>query len=315
MDAIYQLRETIISIIKKYEPILTFSVKFITGLFVFALINSIGHYNAAFSFIGNLGWFINIFLGLLFAILPLNAVYLIIMIFLTIQFTAQLEIALIVFLGLLSMFLFYGHFGKKENVLILATVMGFYFNLPYIVPLVAGLYFSITSIIPISIGIFIWSYSYLIIELVTYETTVETGTLAVLDLDLDEILHSFMRVYESFTMGGDAVQNWIVVTIAMFIPFIFVYIISRLSINYSKELAIALGSVLNIFAFLFASLFINLGFGIIPILFFNILSAAMVYMYSFFYVVLDYKRTQRVEFQDEDYYYYVKLIPKIKRTH
>ena len=310
---IEDLRSNLLYFVKRYEPFLVFGLKFISGLFIYGAINNIGHYNQAFSLISGLGFLFTIFMGLLFAILPLNANYLIMVLFTTIQFTAQLEVALIVFLGLLSTFLFYGHFGKKENVLIIIVIMGFHFNMPFIAPIMAWLYFGLTSIIPISIGVFIWSYSRMIMDFIypgVADGALAEGALAALDIEIDELMAALMSIYESFVTGGYAVQSWLIVTIAMFAPFIFVYIISKLSINYSKELSIVLGTLLSIFTFIFASLFVDLGFGPLAIIFFAPFNGAMLYLYNFFNVSLDYRHAQRVEFQDEDYYYYVKLIPK-----
>ncbi|MCL1996218.1 MAG: hypothetical protein FWG63_08435 [Defluviitaleaceae bacterium] len=307
---IIDIRDNVLNFARKYEMILAFGLKFIAGLIIYSTINNIGHYNQAFALIANLGLLFSIFMGILFAILPLNANYLIMVLFTTIQFTNQLEIAFIVFLGLLTTFLFYGHFGKKENVLIIALIMGFNFNMPFIVPIIAGLYFGLTSIIPLSIGAFIWSYGQMILGFIDYGYEEAEEAAALLDIEIDDLLATIMEIYQSFVTGGDAIQNWLVVTIAMFAPFIFVYIISRLSINYAKELSIILGTVLGVSTFIFASFFVDLGFGIVSILIFAVLGGLLLYLYNFFNVALDYRHAQRVEFQDEEYYYYVKLIPK-----
>ncbi|NLK21340.1 MAG: hypothetical protein GX308_04535, partial [Epulopiscium sp.] len=41
--------------------------------------------------------------------------------------------------------------------------------------------------------------------------------------------------------------------------------------------------------------------------------ASMIIMFSiqFFHIIVDYSRAERVEFEDEENYYYVKIIPKI----
>ena len=314
MDTLLQIKENLNSYIGKYQHIFLFIAKFITGLIIYGAINSIDHAGAAFYFITNsqFTWIFTMFMGLLFAILPLNANYLFIILNITIQLSSQMELALVVFFGLVSMFLFYGHFGKRENILVVVTVMGFYFNIPYIVPILAGLYFSVTSIVPITIGVFIWSYGRLVNGLIASEEIVSGIALDTIDINIDEIMHAFIYLFESFTLESDAIQTWILVTISMFAVFIFVHIVSRLGANYAKELAIALGTVLNIFSFIFVSIFTQAGFTLMGILFFAILSGLLVYAYSFFDVALNYKQTQRVEFQDEDYYYQVKLIPKRK---
>ena len=42
-----------------------------------------------------------------------------------------------------------------------------------------------------------------------------------------------------------------------------------------------------------------------------ILSAAVAGVYHFFVFAVDYSRTEYVQFEDDDYHYYVKAVPKI----
>lgn len=308
---VLELRENIIVIFRKYQQIIVPLCKFILGLLIYTIINSIGYSSPAFYFITDSGFTIVfiIFMGIMFALLPINANYLFMIFFITLQFSAQLEVALVVFLGLLAMYLFYGHMGKKENVLILAILLGFYFNIPYVVPIFAGVYLSITSIIPIALGVLAWSYSSLVISLMDAETAAIGFGVDAINIDTDDLLYAFMRLYQSFSLDDITIQTWIIVTIAMFAVFIFVYIVSHISINHAKEIAIVMGTVLCIIIFSFVSVFTDIG-DFASIFFFSLLSGIIVYIISFFEVALDYKNAQRVEFQDEDYYYYVKLVPK-----
>ena len=42
-----------------------------------------------------------------------------------------------------------------------------------------------------------------------------------------------------------------------------------------------------------------------------LVSAALAAVYNFFIFSVDYTRTEYVQFEDEDYYYYVKAVPKM----
>ena len=44
----------------------------------------------------------------------------------------------------------------------------------------------------------------------------------------------------------------------------------------------------------------------------GIVSILIMLLIRFFDNVLDYKRAQRVQFEDDEYYYYVKAVPKVK---
>ena len=314
METMIEIRESIINVIKRYQTIFDFLIKFVVGVMIYAAINNIGHGGDNFAFLssGGMAVMFTVFMGVLFAILPMNANYIFMILFTTIQFSSQLEVALVVFIALLSIFLFYGHFSKKEGMLVIGTLMAFYFNIPYVIPLIAGMYFGVTAIIPIGIGALIWSYSDLVNSLMGGEGSLAVTLDAITDVDLDEVLDAFMALYESFSTGGEQVQNWLFLTISMFMAFIFVYIVSRLSIDYAKEIAIGMGTVLNIFLFMFASAFTTIELNVVAIVFFALFSGGIVYIFSFFDMALDYPKSQRVEFQDDDYYYQVKMIPKRK---
>ena len=42
----------------------------------------------------------------------------------------------------------------------------------------------------------------------------------------------------------------------------------------------------------------------------NIISLLIAFILQFLFMNLDYARTERVQFEDDDYYYYVKAVPK-----
>lgn len=316
MEILYQIREIIIAFTKRYDAIISFALRFFSGIFIYSVIMGIGNYNLAFAAMSDLGFMFTSFMGLLFAILPLSASYVIMILVTVVQFSAQLEIAIIVFIGLATMFLFYGHFGKRESVLVIAMLMGFHFNMPFIVPIIAGMYFGLTSIIPMSIASLIFSYSHLIFGILDYENGAAVGLNLdmITDMEIEDLFSSFMQLYDSFSLDSTPVQSWIFLTVAIFVVFIFVYIVSRLPINYGKELAIGLATIMNLFAFIFISFFVELGIGIGMIIFMSILSSAIMIVYNFFKSALVYSSAGRVEFSDEDFYYYVKYIPKIKTT-
>lgn len=317
MESLYQVREITMAFAKRYGGVISFVLRFFSGMVIYSAIMNIGHYNPAFATMANLGILFTGFMGLLFAILPLNSSYVIMILVTTVQFSAQLEIALIVLLGLVCMFLFYGNFSKREHVLVIAMLMGFYFNIPYIVPIIAGLYFGITSIIPMSIAALIVSYSRMIFSILTYDengATVGLSLEMITDMELEDVFGAFIQLYESFSLDSVPVQSWVFLTIAIFVVFIFVYIVSRLPINYGKEMAIGFGTILNIIAFMVVNAVVNLGTNIGMIILMSLLSALIMCVYNFMNIALDYSRAGRVEFSDEDFHYYVKYIPRVKTT-
>ena len=57
--------------------------------------------------------------------------------------------------------------------------------------------------------------------------------------------------------------------------------------------------------------FYDISIQIIPLLTGVFISAAVAAVYHFFVFNVDYSRTEYTQFEDDDYYYYVKAVPKI----
>ena len=51
---------------------------------------------------------------------------------------------------------------------------------------------------------------------------------------------------------------------------------------------------------------------VIGLLLGTIIAVPLALLVAFLFMGLDYSRTEKVQFEDEDYYYYVKAVPKMK---
>ena len=97
---------------------------------------------------------------------------------------------------------------------------------------------------------------------------------------------------------------------AIILTVLVVYFIRRLSVDYAWELAIGIGTVVNIVVHLLGALLPTVTVKITALLLGSIISAALAFAVKFFVFSVDYTRTERVQFEDDEYYYYVKAVPK-----
>jgi hypothetical protein len=96
---------------------------------------------------------------------------------------------------------------------------------------------------------------------------------------------------------------------------ILVYIIRRLSVDYSWIVAVCAGGVMQIVLFLMGNIMLeDMGIvcSIVSVIVGGIISLALAWFLQFFLHSVDYTRTEKVQFEDDDYYYYVKAVPKVK---
>jgi len=242
-------------------------------------------------------------MGLLFTILPISMGYFLMAFNIIIQFSASMEVAAMVAAALLLVLFFYGRLGGRERWMLLFMLLGFYFRIPYIVPLIAGLYFGIQSVFPIIIAVFLWEFYPLAFNLMQVERP-----------RADTIIDIPDSFGQTLAYVMDAVSNndrWIAIAFVFALVTVVVYVAKKMDVDFSKEIAIAMGVVINIVSFIFLRLAIGIDIHIFQMIILSILCGAAAIIIKFFDVVLNYQRAERVEFEDDENYYLVRVIPKM----
>lgn len=92
------------------------------------------------------------------------------------------------------------------------------------------------------------------------------------------------------------------------------YLLRRRKINYSFEIAIVFGTVSNVVLLFLGNIFFECNFSGIAIFVGSLISGVMVFIVHFFHMALDYGAVEDVQFEDDDYFYYVRAVPKMKMT-
>ncbi|MCL2016100.1 MAG: hypothetical protein FWG68_07650 [Defluviitaleaceae bacterium] len=304
METILTAREGIIRFYKRFEPVFVMIARFLLGLYIFTLINSIGDIRPELA-----GYYtqypLTILLAIAFAVLPFSVSYVLMAITITIQYSAHLEIAAIIFVFLICLILFYARMAAKESILIIFTILAYMHDVPYLIPLMAGLYFSITAIIPVAIGVFMANF---IPEIPNIIFTTQTA-----DLDIAAMPDVFGDIYMAFTTALNNAGNWVFTAFIFAMVIILVHVVSRLSLDFSKEIAIVLGSVLLIFSYIMASTLITgLIISVPSVILTTLLCALIAELTRLFDPILDYQRAESVQFEDDNNYYYVRVVPKIQ---
>ena len=108
-------------------------------------------------------------------------------------------------------------------------------------------------------------------------------------------------------MGNKAM---FVTIVAFVVTLMVVYFIRRLNVDYAWTIAIIVGALLDILILLFGDLMYNTKLSIVGLIFGNLVAGAVAKVLEFFVFNVDYSRTERVQFEDDEYYYYVKAVPK-----
>jgi len=313
MEQLLVTREAIVKVFKRYEVFIMPALKFILGLLVFSGINSIGDGGASMPFVGSVSPGLLVFLfALLFTVMPMSMSWIVIIIMVTLQFSSNMEIAAAVFIFLMLIFLFYARMATKESILIIFTILAFRFNVPYLVPIVAGLYFPVTAVIPVTVGVFIHA------QMEGLNRLMAPAASSAADRNVTEILTelqgAFSEVYVALAGSFASMDSWLYMAIIFAMVTVLVHFVSRQSIDFSKEIAIGLGCVMMVFGFIISVLFASDSVNIGMMMLGTILSGILAIIIKFFDGILDYQRAESVQFEDDNNYYHVKIVPKVIMT-
>lgn len=305
MEQLYILRESLVGIYKRFETAFLLISKFFAGLLIFIHIAGIGAYMPVFGFLNSppLQLPYILLMAALFTITPMTVGYGLIILNICIQTSSALGITAFIGAFLLLVLFFYARLASRENFLILATYLAFQAGVPYLVPILAGLYLSLTSVIPIAIGVIIWSF------IPFFGILLNEAMYA--DITITDVGGYLGALYTMLFSEMWADEGWIFTAFIFVMVTIVVFAISRFSLNYVKETAIAAGVFVAVVSLIIAHVITQPSVLLIGSIFSAIVSGFLAYVVSFFDMVLDYQRLEKVQFEDEHNFYQVRIIPKI----
>lgn len=236
--------------------------------------------------------------SVLAAFLPLGLVILILAAIIVANIYALSMQLAIVSLGILIvMFIIYYRFTPKESVLLIIIPMIFFLKIPYLIPIVAGLVGTPLSIVAVAFGTIVYYMIHIIGKNAAIINNMET------DASASQTQYFLNLLVENKEMLFTIVVFLIVIVI--------VYYIKRMSINNSWTTAIIVGGSAEMVMFIVGSLAIKTELSVVMIVIGCVVSVLLSLVLQFFVFSVDYSRTEHTQFEDDEYYYYVKAVPKI----
>lgn len=296
MTELLVLKQKVKVIYQKYGHIIEPVSKFILAFIVFSMLNKTLGYDVRLTKI-----YVVLLLSLLCAFTPVSILILLAAAVLVghVYFTSRILAAITVVIIAILYFLLL-RFTADLNYIVLAIPILYILKIPYAVPILLGLISTPVSIIPMACGVIVY---YLLSTIRTVAgTPSETG--------LEETLQYFKYVTDLLFGNKELLFTIIIFAVVILIT----YLIRRQKIDHAFDFAILTGAVVNIIAFLIMDLSIDVSEEIIIMIIGTIASCGLVYVIQFFRLNLDYTRVENVQFEDDDYYYYVKAVPKINIT-
>ena len=109
-------------------------------------------------------------------------------------------------------------------------------------------------------------------------------------------------------------REMILCMIAFVISYGVTYLIRKQKANHATQLAILMGSFAMIVTVLFGNIIMKGTVDIPQFAVGMLISVVVAYIIQFFRMTLDYTGVINLQFEDDEYYYYVKAVPKLKVT-
>lgn len=296
MSSLLETKEYMKQIYAKNQAYIDPILKFLMAFVVLLLINvKLGYMERLNSMI------IVLVLALFCSFMPIKTIAVLGAIFMLLHYYALApECALVIFAIYAVMFFLFLRFASKETIVILLTPIFFMLKIPYVMPIAMGLLGGPASIVSVSFGVII---SYLV------EYT-ETNASVITSMDAETTMTKLRFVMDGI-IGNEAM---IFTAIAFVVTLLIVYTIRRMSMDYAWTIAIVSGVLADIVILLIGDLLFDLNYSLIGIVLGSIIAGSLCYMLQFFAFYVDYKRTENLQFEDDEYYYYVKAVPKIVVT-
>lgn len=293
MSALLEMREKLRNIYSKGEVYLTPLFKFILALVVLLSINAnIGYMDRI---AGNI--IIPLIVALMCSFLPTNFIVLFGALFICLNsYAISLECGIITLAVFLLMFILYFRFSSKDTVLVVLLPIFFMLKIPYVIPIVAGLLGTPLSIVSVGCGTIVY---YVVLFMKENAQTIS-------DLETGDAIAKFRFVIDGL-MGN---KEMVIVLIAFSVIVITVFCIRMLSIDYSWTIAICVGAVIGATILLIGDLGYDTDISLLSLVLGMIASLLLAMAVQFFVFNVDYSRTEFVQFEDDEYYYYVKAVPK-----
>lgn len=293
MTALLELRENLKKIYSRNEAFILPVIKFLLSFIVLSIINGKMGYMTK---LDNMA--IVLIVSLLCSFLPTGFMVFFAMMFAVLHMYAlSIETAAVGLVVFLLLYLLFLRFTAKEALVVVLTPVLCMLKLPYVMPVAMGLIGTPASCVSVGCGVVVY---YLLQTVITNAPTINS-------MGAEEATAK-LRLLIDGMLGNKAM----LVTIAAFaITVIVVYLIRRMSVDHSWTIAMVAGVMIEVMILLVGDLMYDTNLSIVSALLGAVVTLIACKIIEFFRFCLDYSRTEKVQFEDDEYYYYVKAVPKM----
>ncbi len=294
MTKLYEMKDKIVKFHAEYEIYLSYVHKFIVAIILFCLIN------------GKIGFMeriaelpVSLILALVCCLLPKGMTLIVAAALVALHLSVlSLEVAAAALLIFAAIFFLYFRFSPQDGMIVAITPILHAIGIPYVATIGTGLLRKAYSAVAVVCGTVAFYFVDGIYQNVVALQIRTTGA----EVDVSKVTVSVEQLLANKEMY---------LTVAVFaVTTIVVHMVRRMNINYVWKISILVGTLIQTAGLLTGYLVFDIQGKWLPMLIGSIISAILALVLEFFFMDLDYTRTERVQFEDDEYYYYVKAVPK-----
>ena len=288
MTTLLELKEKLVRFYGKYEVYITPIVKFIVA---FAALMTIDRNIGYMELVSSTP--VALILGLLCAILPVGGtIFIAAVVILADMYALSIEVCLVALLLFVLIYFIYFRFAPRQGMGVLLTPICFRLNIPYVIPVGMGLLEEAYSVFAVICGTVV----YFFLDGVRQNEKLLGGA-------AEESTEANSKIVVALNQLLGNKEMYLVIGI-MAVTLIIVYLIRRMSI------ANASGILFETIGLIAGYMLLGISGKTVSVLVGNVISLLIAFVIQFLFFNLDYSRTERLQFEDDEYYYYVKAVPK-----
>lgn len=291
MTVLLELKQKIKDFYSEHDVLLLSVFKFLLAFLLFSSINS------SLGFMEKLdNIFVVLILAIICAVLPINVMTVIGCVLIIMHcYSVGIEVAGFAVLLIVLLMILFLRFTSEDSLALVLTPAAFHFHIPAAVPIGGGLLKGPTCAIPSVCGVILYFFMQIVKDKSAVLQGKETEAVQKLQILLDGLMKNQ--------------EMWLNV-LAFTVVLMLVYTISRCSFDYSWRVADGVGAIVYIVIMILGGMFLNVNVHMGSVILSAVLSLIVGFVLEFAVLGVDYSRSEKTQFEDDEYVYYVKAVPK-----
>ena len=293
MDSLFVVRERMQELYSRYSTVADKAVQFILAAMTFYIINNnVGFMKTLASPVVTLA------LAIICTFFP-PIVTVVLATALILVHMYSVSVAALIATGIifLIMYIFYLRFTPKMAIVVLLTPLAFVFKIPVVVPISCALLMSPISMVAVGCGTIV----YYMMSYIKKAASTMKGT------GVKGIMGQIGKIAKQVFQNKEL---WIVL-VAFIICTLVVYTLRKHAIAHAWSVAVVVGAVVNIVVVAIGDVAMGVHASYGSLIFGSIGAAIVGLVLELFFFSVDYSRSENLQYEDDEYYYYVKAVPKI----